>query len=349
MFVYPVSESCLSDLLSNSRIASQFSNHRMLERFLIYEKALVQSQADAGLVSCEAKNAILSALAEFEPDTAQLTAGSTRDGMAVPDFVCQVKAQLDDRYKGSFHLGSTSQDLIDSALAMALAEINSEWQTSFEELLAELGQLDAEFGGIRTIARTRMQDALPITLSLRVQTWVQPLIELRDQLEIIRPNVEVIQFGGPVGDRRSFGEKADAVSRGLAARLHLRDPGRAWHNQRANLATYAAWLTSATGVLGKIGTDCALMAQMGEVWFSEAGNSSAMPHKSNPVAAEILITLARFNATLAAGMHGAVIHEQERSGSSWTLEWMLLPQMCVATGASTNAARKMLQSMQFTV
>ena len=227
--------------------------------------------------------------------------------MAVPDFVCQVKAQLDDRYKGSFHLGSTSQDLIDSALAMALAEINSEWQTSFEELLAELGQLDAEFGGIRTIARTRMQDALPITLSLRVQTWVQPLLELRDQLEIIRPNVEVIQFGGPVGDRRSFGEKADAVSRGLAARLHLRDPGRAWHNQRANLATYAAWLTSATGVLGKIGTDCALMAQMGEVWFSEAGNSSAMPHKSNPVAAEILITLARFNATLAAGMHGAVI------------------------------------------
>ncbi len=68
-----------------------------------------------------------------------------------------------------------------------------------------------------------------------------------------------------------------------------------------------------------------------------------MPHKQNPVKAEVLVTLARFNATLLAGIHQSLVHEQERSGAAWTLEWMLLPQMCVATGSATQTAIPMLR------
>ena len=63
-----------------------------------------------------------------------------------------------------------------------------------------------------------------------------------------------------------------------------------------------------------------------------------MPHKQNPVAAEVLVTLARFNTTQLAGMHQALLHEQERSGAAWTLEWLLLPQMAVAAAASLRLA-----------
>ena len=52
-----------------------------------------------------------------------------------------------------------------------------------------------------------------------------------------------------------------------------------------------------------------------------------MPHKQNPVLAELLVALARFNATQVSAMHHALIHEQERSGAAWTLEWMILPAM----------------------
>ena len=41
-----------------------------------------------------------------------------------------------------------------------------------------------------------------------------------------------------------------------------------------------------------------------------------MPHKRNPVIAEVLVALARFNATQLSGMHQALVHEQERSGAS---------------------------------
>ena len=49
-----------------------------------------------------------------------------------------------------------------------------------------------------------------------------------------------------------------------------------------------------------------------------------MLHKSNPVLAELLVTLARFNATQVSILHHSLVHEQERSGAAWMLEWMVL-------------------------
>ena len=72
-----------------------------------------------------------------------------------------------------------------------------------------------------------------------------------------------------------------------------------------------------------------------------------MGHKVNPVGAEILVTLARFNATLLSGMHQSLVHENERSGAAWTLEWMLLPQMAVATGAALRTAEDLIGAVRF--
>ena len=70
-----------------------------------------------------------------------------------------------------------------------------------------------------------------------------------------------------------------------------------------------------------------------------------MPHKQNPVAAELLVTLARFNATQVSAMHHAMIHEQERSGAAWSLEWMVLPQMMMATGRSLAMAITLIKNV----
>ncbi|TIT74292.1 MAG: 3-carboxy-cis,cis-muconate cycloisomerase, partial [Mesorhizobium sp.] len=94
--------------------------------------------------------------------------------------------------------------------------------------------------------------------------------------------------------------------------------------------------------LGKFGQDVALTALAGtDIKLSGRGGSSAMPHKQNPVKAEALVALARFNATQLAGMHQALVHEQERSGAAWTLEWLMLPQMVVATAAALRLAAEL--------
>jgi 3-carboxy-cis,cis-muconate cycloisomerase len=78
-----------------------------------------------------------------------------------------------------------------------------------------------------------------------------------------------------------------------------------------------------------MGMDISLMTQQGvdEMRLRGGGASSAMPHKQNPILAELLVTLSRANAVQLGGMHQALIHEQERSGASWALEWIILPAM----------------------
>ncbi|HEV3043599.1 MAG TPA: 3-carboxy-cis,cis-muconate cycloisomerase, partial [Roseiarcus sp.] len=70
-------------------------------------------------------------------------------------------------------------------------------------------------------------------------------------------------------------------------------------------------------------------------------------HKSNPVRAEVLVALARFNAALLGAEHQALVHENERSGAAWTLEWLTLPQMAAATGASLRHAGALLNGLRF--
>ena len=69
--------------------------------------------------------------------------------------------------------------------------------------------------------------------------------------------------------------------------------------------------------------------EIAEVKVAGGGGSSAMPKRSSirsrPRSRR---TLARFNAALLSGMHDALVHENERSGAAWTLEMMILPQMC---------------------
>ena len=90
------------------------------------------------------------------------------------------------------------------------------------------------------------------------------------------------------------------------------------------------------------------MAQTGgeELQLAAGGRSSAMPHKNNPILAELLVTLARFNATQVGAMHQALVHEQERSGAAWALEWMVLPQMAEVCMRSLAAAQELLANIE---
>ena len=122
---------------------------------------------------------------------------------------------------------------------------------------------------------------------------------------------------------------------------------KAWHAMRDAVVDYAGLLSLISGTLGKMGQDICLMAQQGvdEITLDNAGGSSAMPHKQNPVLAELLVTLARFNATQVSAMHQGLVHEQERSGAAWALEWMVLPQMAQATARSLAASIAICQAI----
>jgi 3-carboxy-cis,cis-muconate cycloisomerase len=145
-----------------------------------------------------------------------------------------------------------------------------------------------------------MQPAVIFHASDRIATWRHPLSALRERLSALREQTGVLQFGGAVGDLQVLGDNAETVARSIASELGLSWPGHSWHSARSPVIAQANWMSELTGSLGKIGQDVALMALRGseDIRMSGGGSSSAMPHKQNPVTAERLVTLARFNATL---------------------------------------------------
>jgi 3-carboxy-cis,cis-muconate cycloisomerase len=219
------------------------------------------------------------------------------------------------------------------------------FDTRIAALIGGFDRLAAAYGEKPLMGYTRMQPALPITAGDRIRAWRDPLVRHAERLKLTQSRDIILQFGGAVGTLDKFGEKADGVRREMAERLSLVEAPQ-YHSQRDGIVEIASLLSMITGTLGKFGQDVALMAQARDIRLSGGGVSSAMAHKQNPVAAEVLVSLARFNAVQAGGMQQVMIHEQERSGAAWTLEWLLLPQMVMASGAALRLASELVGNIR---
>ncbi|NGO53087.1 3-carboxy-cis,cis-muconate cycloisomerase [Allomesorhizobium camelthorni] len=331
----------LSGLFGDEEVAALLGFDAELAAMLRFEIALAASEAEAGVIPQEAANAITKALAGFKPDMAALRNGVARDGVAVPELIWQMRGMIGAPHADRLHFGATSQDAIDTALVLRLRPVLEVLERRLYELVERFEGLNKRFGRNPLMGRTRMQAAIDISAGDRIRSWREPLVRHKARLEALRPALLAVQFGGAAGTLDKLGGKGNAVRAALAQRLGLADVPQ-WQSQRDRIADFASFLSLLTGSLGKFGQDIALMAQSGgEIALSGGGGSSAMPHKQNPVAAEILITLARFNATQLSGMHHALVHEQERSGSSWSLEWLILPQMIVAASSALRLATEL--------
>ena len=331
----------LSSLFGDEEMEALLGIDAEIDAMLRFEIALAEAEAETGVIPPEAASAIAKALPGFKPDMEALRDGVARDGVVVPELVRQTREVIGAPHADRLHFGATSQDVLDTALVLRLKPVLDVLQHRVDELAERFDRLDKRFGKKPLMGRTRMQTAIPITAGDRIRSWRDPLLRHAKRLEALRPVLLAVQFGGAVGTLDKLGDKGDAVRAALAQRLGLADAPQ-WQNQRDRIAEFANFLSLLTGSLGKFGQDVALMAQAGEeIALSGGGGSSAMPHKQNPVAAEILVTLGRFNATQLSGMHHALIHEQERSGSAWSLEWLILPQMIAATGSALRLAAEL--------
>ncbi|MBO6716883.1 MAG: 3-carboxy-cis,cis-muconate cycloisomerase [Rhizobiaceae bacterium] len=340
----------ISGLLGDAEMAPHLNAESQLAAMLRFETELAMAQAVEGVIPETAASAIVEAIDHLTLDFNALRAGVERDGVVVPALVAELRAATGGKHGRHVHFGATSQDLIDTAQALALKEIVKILERRLADVLVVLDELHKRDGKTKVMAHTRMQAAIPVTAARKIESWRDPLIRQNQRLTQVRNDLLVLHYGGAAGTLDKLtGSKGPAVRARLAKRLGLRDIPRARHSERDGLANFASWLSVLTGSLGKMGQDIALLAQseVGEIVLASGGGSSAMPHKVNPIGAELLVTFARFNATLLSAMHHALVHENERSGAAWTLERMVLPQMTVAAGAALRTAAGLIGSLSF--
>lgn len=315
-----------------------FSEPQEIARMIAVERALARVEGVAGVIPKEAAEAIDAALDGYVVAPEDLASGTASAGVSVPALVSVLRAAVPAEHGTWLHWGATSQDIVDTAQMLALQEAGGLISTRLGLLIDTLEAKAEAYAATPMAGRTRGQIATPISFGLRVANWAAPLIETA------APPLARIQFGGASGANTAIAPHGSVVARALAAELGL-EAGPPWHSNRRPIAVQADWYAAVAAGLAKMAEDMIVMmrSEIAEIRAGTGGGSSTMPQKSNPVEAEAIATLAHLVQTARAGL--GVPHREERDGAAWAVEWALLPQIVIATGAALRHAQVLAETL----
>ncbi|AOR81200.1 class-II fumarase/aspartase family protein [Novosphingobium resinovorum] len=345
----PLDSALLGPLFATDEMRTVFSERRFLAGMLRVEVALARAQAAEGLVSSELADAIeVVGTAGLDPEAMAATTRMT--GVPAISFVRAVQSALPPSLAGGFHFGATSQDIVDTAHALQLAEALDIIEVDLHATVSAMMNLAAAHCNTPCIGRTALQHAAPVTFGYKASGWCVALAEHLVQLPALRKRVLVASLGGPVGTLAAMEERADAVLEGFAADLGLAIPALAWHTQRARIVEVASWLAILLGILAKMATDVVHLSstevrELSEPVAPGRGGSSAMPHKRNPISSiTILSQHAAAGAQLSILVNGmASLHE--RPVGAWHSEWLALPTLFGLAGGAVREGRFLAEGL----
>lgn len=341
-------------MLASADMVALFDDSSVIGAMFSFEAALARAQAEVGLIPKAAASAIGGVCKVELYDTAEIINQSRRAGsLAIPLVrkLTETVGLFNAEAAGFVHWGSTSQDVIDTAMVLltrrALVLIDQELALLIERLLA-LAEAHSE---TPMLARTLMQPAVPISFGFKMIAWVAPLVRTRARLREAGRRALQLQLGGAVGTLSVMGDKAARVAQLVGRELDLPVPALAWHTQRDEWLALACEVGILCGALGKIGKDVSLLAQaevgeLAEPSGKGRGGSSAMPHKRNPVSSMIALSAALRTPQRVASLLAAMPQEHERGLGNWQAELAEWPGLFVAAHASLAALNDAFDGMQ---
>ncbi|MDI4639118.1 MULTISPECIES: class-II fumarase/aspartase family protein [Halomonadaceae] len=319
-----------------------------VKAMLAVELALAETQESLGIIPSGSAGRMRAALESHVFDVSAITTGIATGGNAAIPFVKAGRVALPNDLRRYWHLGATSQDIVDSALMLLLTP--------------RLARLDDLLGRCRTAAiglmedhaetvmvgRTLMQQALPITFGVKVAHWALGFEQGRRRLaELALP----VQFGGAVGVHSGWGEQGLEVMDGLAERLGLAVPVLPWHTDRQPIHALASAVDALAGAAEKLALDVSLLTQteLGEVAEPAGegmGESSSMPHKRNPVRSAMIRGACRRIHGHAAVIINATAQPLERGLGEWHAEWTPLVDGVLLLEGALEQATVLLEGLE---
>jgi adenylosuccinate lyase len=305
-----------------------WTDEARFEWMLRVELAVARAQARRGQVPADALVA-LEARARVDPRRiAEIEATTDHDVIA---FVSQVAEAVgpEGRY---LHLGLTSSDVVDTALALQLRAAGELLLRDCEQLVGVLVARAREHATTMMMGRTHSVHAEPTTFGLKLAGWAFEVDRGRRRLAAAVDEIATGKLSGPVGTYSHLGPAIEAeVLEGLGLKA---DPVSTQIVQRDRHAAYLAAIAILGGTLERLATEIRNLqhteiAELMEPFKAGQKGSSAMPHKRNPILSERIAGLARVLRGYAhTGMENQPLwHERDISHSS--AERIVLPDASI--------------------
>ncbi len=226
------------------------------------------------------------------------------------------------------HLGMTSSDMLDTAMAWLMKRAMEIITEDTDELLQVLKRRALEHKDTVMIGRTHGIHAEPITFGLKFALWYE---EMRRNKKRLEAALETISYGKISGAVGTFAHIEPEVETYVCEKMGLKpEPVSNQVVQRDRYAEYMAALAVLAGTVEKIATEIRHLQRTevleAEEFFAKGQKgSSAMPHKRNPILSENLCGLARMvrGYVMPALENDALWHERDISHSS--VERVIVP------------------------
>lgn len=322
-------------LFAPAELRAAVSDDAWVGAMIEAERALAAVEERLGLVPPGTAAAIASA-GPFDPE--ELAEDGRRTGNPAEPLVRRLPEHA--------HHGATSQDVIDTAAMLVARDALGLVAAELRALARACVALAARHRDTVMAGRTLLQQATPITFGLKAARWLVAVVSAERGLQTPLP----AQLGGASGTLAAFGEHGPELLEAYAKELGLATPILPWHTNRVPIARLGAALSIAAGVVAKIATDVALLAQteIAEVREPAEGASSTMPHKRNPVGSTIARACA-LRAQSAGGLLVRGVHEHERGAGAWQAEWGAISDALLFTGGAAAWMRETLEGLEVDV
>ena len=282
-------------------------------------------------------------------DAAKIAEVEARVGHDVIAFLTVVNESIGQPEARYVHLGMTSQDLNDTAMAVQLVESSRIIAGDLGRVREAAAELAVRHRKTLMAGRTHGVVAEPITFGFKAAGWVAELDRTMARLARATEDAAVGRVSGAVGTHATVDPR---VEEHVCAELGLKpDDVSTQVVARDRHANFMSALALAAGALERIATEIRHLqrSEVGEAFEpfgKEQKGSSAMPHKRNPVMTERVCGLARVvrGHLVTALENTALWHERDISHSS--AERIIFPDACAAVDYMAMEMTKVLSGLE---
>ena len=337
---YPAVSSTIYRLYSSTRtlierytlpeMGNLWTDTYKFKTWLQVEIAVCEAQAELGYIPAEAVETI-KAKANFDVQRVLDIETEVRHDMIA--FLTNVNEYVGDagRY---IHLGLTSSDVLDTALALQLIASLNLIQEQVEAVIQAIRYQAQQHRDTLMVGRSHGIHAEPITFGFKLAGWLAEMLRHRDRLCHLESQIAVGKISGAVGTYANIDPQVEAIA---CQKLGLEpDTASTQVISRDRHADFIQTLALITASIERFSVEIRNLQRTDvlevEEYFSKGQKgSSAMPHKRNPIRSERLTGMARIirGHAVAALENVALWHERDISHSS--VERVMFPDACILT------------------
>src|SRR3954464_10427486 len=246
-------------IFSSDEMRHVWSDENRTQKYLDIEAALAKVQGRLGLIPNEAAAENGSHCRLDQIDMAKLKQQTERIGYPILGIVSQLNALCRDKLGEYCHWGATTQDITDTATVLQIREALELIDDDLRAISAALADLARRHRDTPMVARSNLQQAVPITFGFKMAELLAAIERHRERLAQLEPRVLMGQLGGAAGTLASIEKGAMEMQPGLMQELKLAQPPIAWHTIRDTIAEVGCFLGLVGGTLGKLAMDVKLM------------------------------------------------------------------------------------------